>query len=59
MVRAFHEANIEVTLDVAISCTAEGNELGPTISFRKIDNAAYYRLADEDRRRYHDYAGEA
>jgi glycogen operon protein len=57
MVRAFHEANIEVILDVAMSCTAEGNESGPTISLRGVDNAAYYRLAEEDRRRYLHYGG--
>ncbi|HEX5300550.1 MAG TPA: alpha-amylase family glycosyl hydrolase, partial [Streptosporangiaceae bacterium] len=44
MVRALHEANIEVILDVVYNHTAEGNHLGPTLSFRGIDNAAYYRL---------------
>ena len=44
MVRALHEAGIEVILDVVYNHTAEGNHLGPTLSFRGIDNAAYYRL---------------
>ena len=48
MVRALHEAGIEVILDVVYNHTAEGNHLGPTLSFRGIDNAAYYRLVDED-----------
>jgi isoamylase len=51
MVKALHEAGIEVILDVVYNHTAEGNHLGPTLSFRGIDNAAYYRLAD-DRRYY-------
>ena len=46
MVRALHEAGIEVILDVVYNHTAEGNHLGPTLSFRGIDNAAYYRLVD-------------
>ena len=46
MVKALHEADIEVILDVVYNHTAEGNELGPTICFRGIDNAAYYRLVD-------------
>ncbi|MGD1174379.1 glycogen debranching protein GlgX [Mycobacterium seoulense] len=57
MVRALHEAGIEVILDVVYNHTAEGNHLGPTINFRGIDNAAYYRLADEDLRLYKDYTG--
>jgi glycogen operon protein len=57
MVRALHEAGIEVILDVVYNHTAEGNHLGPTLSFRGIDNAAYYRLADEDRRYYLDTTG--
>ena len=48
MVRSFHEAGIEVILDVVYNHTAEGNHLGPTINFRGIDNAAYYRLLDGD-----------
>jgi isoamylase len=57
MVRALHEANIEVILDVVYNHTAEGNQLGPTLSFRGIDNAAYYRLVDDDLRYYMDYTG--
>ena len=57
MVRAFHEADIEVILDVVYNHTAEGNHLGPTISFRGIDNAAYYRLVDDDKTHYMDYTG--
>jgi glycogen operon protein len=57
MVRALHEAGIEVILDVVYNHTAEGNHLGPTLSFRGIDNAAYYRLEEEDRRYYTDYTG--
>ncbi len=56
MVRALHQAGIEVILDVVYNHTAEGNQLGPTLSFRGIDNASYYRLAD-DRRFYQDYTG--
>ncbi len=57
MVRALHEAGIEVILDVVYNHTAEGNHLGPTLSFRGIDNAAYYRLVDDDPRFYMDYTG--
>ena len=57
MVRAFHEAGIEVILDVVYNHTAEGDHRGPTIVFRGIDNAAYYRLADEDPALYTDYTG--
>ena len=57
MVRALHEASIEVILDVVYNHTAEGNHLGPTLSFRGIDNAAYYRLVDDDQRYYMDYTG--
>ena len=46
MVKAFHEADIEVILDVVYNHTAEGNHLGPTLSFRGIDNSSYYRLVD-------------
>ncbi len=46
MVKALHEADIEVILDVVYNHTAEGNHMGPTLSFRGIDNAAYYRLVD-------------
>jgi isoamylase len=57
MVRAMHEAGIEVILDVVYNHTAEGNQLGPTLSFRGIDNAAYYRLVDDDKRYYMDTTG--
>jgi isoamylase len=57
MVRNFHKAGIEVILDVVYNHTAEGNHLGPTLSFRGIDNAAYYRLVANDRRYYMDYTG--
>jgi len=57
MVRAFHAAGIEVILDVVYNHTAEGNHMGPTISFRGIDNAAYYRLVDGDSAHYMDYTG--
>jgi glycogen operon protein len=52
MVRQLHDAGIEVILDVVYNHTAEGNHLGPTLSFRGIDNAAYYRLLPDDRRHY-------
>ncbi len=57
MVRTFHDAGIEVILDVVYNHTAEGDQLGPTINFRGIDNRAYYRLLDEDLRYYKDYTG--
>jgi isoamylase len=57
MVKALHEAGIEVILDVVYNHTAEGDPLGPTLSFRGIDNASYYRLRDDDRRYYLDYTG--
>jgi isoamylase len=57
MVKALHEAGIEVILDVVYNHTAEGNHLGPTICFRGIDNAAYYRLVDEDKSHYYDTTG--
>ena len=57
MVKALHEAGIEVILDVVYNHTAEGNHLGPMLSFRGIDNAAYYRLMADDRRHYMDYTG--
>ncbi len=56
MVRALHDAGIEVVLDVVYNHTAEASELGPTLSFRGIDNRGYYRLADGSRR-YADYTG--
>ncbi|MCW2615433.1 MAG: glgX, partial [Frankiales bacterium] len=57
MVKALHEAGLEVILDVVYNHTAEGNQLGPTLSFRGIDNNAYYRLVDGDRGHYYDTTG--
>lgn len=57
MVRALHAAGIEVILDVVYNHTAEGNHMGPTLSMRGIDNEAYYRLEDDDKRYYTDYTG--
>jgi isoamylase len=57
MVKTLHSAGIEVILDVVYNHTAEGNQLGPTLSFRGIDNAAYYRLVENDKRYYMDYTG--
>jgi isoamylase len=57
MVRALHEAGIEVILDVVYNHTAEGNHLGPVLSMKGIDNAAYYRLVNEDLRFYYDTTG--
>ena len=57
MVRAFHDADIEVILDVVYNHTAESDHLGPTVNFRGIDNAAYYRLLDSDPRLYKDFTG--
>ncbi|MDO5048411.1 MAG: glycogen debranching protein GlgX [Actinomycetaceae bacterium] len=57
MVKALHAEDIEVILDVVYNHTAEGNHMGPTLSFRGIDNAAYYRLVDEDKRHYFDTTG--
>ncbi len=57
MVRALHEADIEVILDVVYNHTAEGNHLGPTLSFRGLDNASYYRLVDKDLAHYYDTTG--
>src|SRR5688572_4434331 len=57
MVDALHDAGIEVILDVVYNHTAEGNHLGPTICFRGIDNASYYRLLPDDPRYYMDYTG--
>ncbi len=56
MIRAFHRHDIEVILDVVFNHTVEGNESGPTISFRGIDNAIYYWLSD-DKRFYRDFTG--
>jgi isoamylase len=57
MVRTLHEAGIEVILDVVYNHTGEGNHLGPTLSFRGIDNAAYYRLVADSEKHYMDYTG--
>ena len=57
MVKALHAADIEVILDVVYNHTAEGNHLGPTLCFRGIDNAAYYRLVDADPAHYYDTTG--
>ncbi len=57
MVRALHAAGLEVILDVVYNHTAEGSHLGPTLSFRGIDNSAYYRLVKENERYYMDYTG--
>ena len=57
LVRTLHEAGIEVILDVVYNHTAEGNHLGPTLSFRGLDNAAYYRLSEDDPSKYMDYTG--
>lgn len=57
MVRKLHQAGIEVILDVVYNHTGEGSELGPTLSFRGIDNASYYRLEAKDRRHYTDFTG--
>jgi len=57
MVKGLHAGGLEVILDVVYNHTAEGNHLGPTLSFRGIDNEAYYRLVPEQRRYYMDYTG--
>ncbi|SEU16226.1 glycogen debranching protein GlgX [Stigmatella erecta] len=57
MVKALHRAGIEVILDVVYNHTCEGNHLGPTLSFKGLDNAAYYRLTDKDPRYYLDFTG--
>jgi isoamylase len=57
MVKTLHSAGIEVILDVVYNHTAEGNQLGPTLSLRGIDNAAYYRLSPESSRYYMDFTG--
>lgn len=57
MVKALHQAGIEIILDVVFNHTAEGNHLGPTLCFRGIDNTAYYRLVGESPRHYMDYTG--
>jgi glycogen operon protein len=57
MVRALHREGIEVILDVVYNHTGEGNHLGPTLCFRGLDNASYYRLVENERRYYMDYTG--
>ncbi|NTW97974.1 MAG: glycogen debranching protein GlgX, partial [Oscillochloris sp.] len=57
MVKRLHAAGIEVILDVVYNHTGEGNQLGPTISFRGVDNASYYRLVPENNRYFMDYTG--
>ncbi|CAA6606179.1 glycogen debranching enzyme [Rhodospirillaceae bacterium LM-1] len=57
MVQNLHEAGIEVILDVVYNHTAEGNHMGPTLSFKGIDNASYYRLVPGDERHYENYSG--
>lgn len=57
MVRSYHDAGMEIILDVVYNHTSEGNHLGPTQSFRGIDNQAYYRLVDGDEAHYMDYTG--
>ena len=57
LVRAMHSAGIEVILDVVYNHTAEGNHLGPTMSFRGIDNTSYYRVVEDNPRYYMDYTG--
>jgi glycogen operon protein len=57
MVRDLHAEGIEVILDVVYNHTAEGNHFGPTLSFRGLDNAGYYRLVEDDRRFYYDTTG--
>jgi glycogen operon protein len=57
MVKTLHSAGIEVILDVVYNHTAEGNQMGPTLSFRGIDNASYYRLLPDDPRYYMDFTG--
>ena len=57
MVKALHSAGLEVILDVVYNHTAEGNQLGPTLSLRGIDNLSYYRLVPDDKRYYLDFTG--
>jgi glycogen operon protein len=57
MVKRLHKAGIEVILDVVYNHTAEGNHLGPTLSFKGIDNGTYYRLVGDSPRHYFDYTG--
>jgi isoamylase len=57
MVKAYHREGLEIILDVVYNHTAEGNQLGPTLSLRGIDNPTYYRLVEGSRRYYMDYTG--
>lgn len=57
MVKAMHDANIEVILDVVYNHTAEGSHMGPTLAFRGIDNASYYRLVEDAKEHYYDTTG--
>jgi isoamylase len=57
MVKTLHSAGLEVILDVVYNHTAEGNQMGPTLSFRGVDNASYYRLVPDNPRYYMDYTG--
>src|SRR5207245_11018124 len=57
MVKALHSAGIEVILDVVYNHTAEGNHLGPMLSFKGVDNASYYRLMPDEPRFYMDFTG--
>jgi glycogen operon protein len=57
MVKALHKEGIEVILDVVYNHTAEGNQMGPTLSLKGVDNSAYYRLVDDNKRYYVDYTG--
>ncbi len=57
MVKALHEANIEVILDVVYNHTAEGNHMGPTLAYRGLDNASYYRLVESAKSHYYDTTG--
>jgi isoamylase len=57
MVKELHRAGIEVIMDVVYNHTAEGNHLGPTLSFKGIDNVSYYRLMEDNKRYYKDYTG--
>lgn len=57
MVKSFHRAGIEVILDIVLNHTAEGNELGPTVSLRGMDNSIFYMLQEDERRYYKNFSG--